>query len=238
MKGVILAAGRGTRLMPLTKDTPKPLLPVAGRPMLDYVLDGFREAGVTDLCMVVGYLADRIIEHYGVESGGFRFTYIRQAQLLGTGDALLHAADFPDGPFLVSFGDILMHRSNHANLRAFFESGDWSASISLNVEDDPYMGAAVTLDGDRVVRIVEKPPKGTSGTPYNNRGVFVFRPEIFDRLRRLTPGPRGEIELTSAIEAMVEDRLRVGGFVVRGPSSDMGTLEAILEYEAHLGGAK
>lgn len=232
MKGVILAAGKGTRLRPLTETTPKPLLLLNGRPMLDYVLDGYRAASVRDVIIVTGYLAEQLEEHYGNGAAhGLNLTYRRQDKQLGTGHAVQLVRDFTAGePFLLCWSDIICGAQNYAALIGFHKRGNYAASITLNEVDDPWEGAAVYVKDDLVSDIIEKPPKGSSSTNWNNRGIFVLEPIIYEELDRLKADARGEYNVPDAIQAMVKRGLRVGAMPMLTPSSDVGTHEALKEW--------
>ena len=236
MKGVILAAGKGTRLRPLTLETPKPMLLLDGKPMLDYVLEGFRAAGVADVALVTGYLAEKIEGHYGDGAAlGMNLTYRRQREQLGTGHAVNLVRDYTgDEPFLLCWSDIMCGVGEYPALRAFHDAGDFQASITLNEVDDPWEGAAVYMDGNRVADIIEKPARGASATRYNNRGIFVLEPVIYEDLDRLQADARGEYNVPDAIRAMIRRGLRVGGLPLAGPSSDVGTLDALTEWERYV----
>jgi NDP-sugar pyrophosphorylase family protein len=238
MKGVILAAGKGTRLRPLTLETPKPMLLLDGKPMLDYVLAGFLSAGVTDVILVTGYLAEKIESHYrGGEPMGMNITYRRQTEQLGTGHAVNLVQDFTGNePFMLCWSDIMCDTGEYAALRAFHDAHDFQASITLNHVDDPWEGAAVYMDGSTVTDIIEKPPRGASSTSFNNRGIFVLEPVIYEELAKLKADTRGEYNVPDAIRNMIRRGLRVGGMPLAGPSSDVGTLDALKEWEAYLQG--
>jgi len=236
MKGVILAAGKGTRLRPWTETTPKPLLPLNGKPMMDYVLEGFRSAGVLDVIIVTGYLAEQIENHYGDGSAmGMRFSYMRQEQQLGTGHAVALVRDFTDdGLFLLSWSDVIVEQENYAKLVEFHTRGNFDASITLDQVDDPWEGAAVYMDGDIVRDIIEKPPKGVSTTNYNNRGIFILGPIIYEELAKISSARRGEYDLPDAVRNLIARGLRVGGMPISGHSSDVGTIQAWREFEDFL----
>ncbi len=239
MKGIILAAGKGTRLRPWTDDMPKPLLNLAGKPIIGYVLDGFADCGIDDVSIVIGYLGEKIIEHYGNEYRGMKIRYYEQKELLGTGHALLLAEDIlKSESFMLSFGDVLVDNENYAALVDFHKRGGFDASITLNHVDDPYAGAAVYVNGDRVVKLIEKPPKGESTTNWNNRGVFIFTPVIFDEVHALKLSPRGEYDLPTAVNQLVEKGKPVGGMPITGFTSDVGTKEDFKEYEDYILGKK
>jgi len=236
MKGVILAAGKGTRLRPWTETTPKPLLPLLGKPMLDYVLEGFKTAGVTDIILVTGYLAEKIEDHYGDGSSmGLKISYKRQDQQLGTGHAVALVRDFTgDELFMLSWSDVIMDIENYGRLMEFHGKGGFEASITLNEVDDPWEGAAVYMNGDLVRDIIEKPPKGTSTTNYNNRGLFVLGPSIYPELAKLKNEKRGEYDLPDAVQNMVKLGFKIGGMPITGLSSDVGTIQAWRDYEEYL----
>ncbi|HOO55829.1 MAG TPA: sugar phosphate nucleotidyltransferase [bacterium] len=235
MKGIILAAGKGTRLRPWTDNKPKPLLEMAGKPILNYVLDGFVEAGVDDISLVIGYLGDMIKEYYGDNYKGSALRYFEQKELLGTGHALMLAEDvLKNNIFMLSFGDVLVDIENYSNLVEFHERGGFDASITLNEVDDPYAGAAVYVEDQRVVKLIEKPPRGESTTNWNNRGIFIFTPVIFDEVHNLKKSPRGEYDLPTAVNELVEKGRLVGGMPIKGFTSDVGTQEDFKEYENYV----
>ena len=167
---------------------------------------------------------------------GLRFRYLRQEQQDGTGSAVHLARDeVGDEPFLLALGDILVSPENYPRLLASFEERPCEAILSLVRVGDPCRGAAVYVDdGMRLTRIVEKPPPGTSTTPWNNAGVFVFSPIIFDYTARLTPSLRGEYELPQAIMQMIADGRELRGFPLTGFWGDMGTPEDLARFEAVL----
>jgi len=232
LDGIILAAGIGKRLHPLTLETPKPLIPVGDRALTEHVLLGLKSAGVSRVGLVIGYMADRVEAHFGDGSAfGVEIVIQRQETTDGTARAMLLLRDFIESdPFLLTYGDVILaDAENYGRLIAFHRDGGFDLSIACNRVDDPFEGAAVTLEGDRVVSIVEKPPKGTSATDLNSRGVYVFPRSIVDLAERIPPSSRGEYEITSVIEAAMEAGMRVGGYVATGFTSDVGTHERLAE---------
>ena len=218
-RAVILAAGRGTRMGAFTEEVPKPMLEVRGRPMLAHILDGLRAAGLSEFLFVTGYHAEKI-ESYFQGADGVKF--IRQKRPDGTGSAALLAREFAaNQPFLLTYGDILCEPAEY--VRAMNVAAD--AVIAVKAVDDPWQGAAVYEEQGRITRIVEKPPKGTSTTRWNSAGFYVFRPVIFDYLAELKPSPRGEYELTSALDAMLRDGLHLRISAIEGPWRDVGRPE-------------
>ena len=223
---VVLAAGRGTRMGALTDTTPKSLLPVAGRPLIEHVLRGFARAGVRRAVVVIGYLGDRIEADLGDGARlGMEIAYCRQARADGTAHALLLAEhSLGREPFALSWGDVLVTAGFYSELIEAFARRPCDALIAVNDVDDPWRGAAVYVDGDgRVSRLVEKPPRGTSTTRWNNAGVLILTALALDYARALGASARGEYELPQAIAQMVRDGRDVRALPVRGPWSDVGT---------------
>ncbi len=206
MRGVILAAGKGTRMLPLTRHRPKPLVPVLDMPMIEHIIKGIVAAGVDELCVVVGYKAEMIREYLGDgERYGAQVVYCLQEDCGGTGDAVLRAEGFVgEQAFFLCWGDIMVAPENYPAVVSRFAEGDCEGVVGANWIEDPYEGAAVYERAGYLERIVEKPPKGTASTHYNNAGIFVLTPQIFDALRQIPFSPRGELEVPSALMAMVE----------------------------------
>lgn len=220
-KAVILAAGRGTRMGEITQELPKPMLPIHGKPMLEHILDHLQTAGVSQVFIVVGYRHDVIEQHFGGRPG---VTLKLQDPVNGTGSAALLAADFagPD-PFLLTYADIMCDPAEYLRCGGILLAHSESlAVLGVKAVDDPWQGAAVYEQDGRVSRIIEKPPKGTSTTRWNSAGFYAFRPALFDYLKRIGPSPRGEYELTSAIDLMLHEDRDVRISPVEGRWRDVG----------------
>jgi NDP-sugar pyrophosphorylase family protein len=221
----------------LTERLPKPMLPVAGRPLLQWILEGLREAGIERIVIVTGYRAERIEEHFGDGSSlGLAVCYRRQVVQDGTARALLFGRDAigPRG-FLLAWGDILVAPRNYRRLLECFRESRCDGVLAVNWVEDPSRGAAVYTDeGSRIVRIVEKPPPGTSTTHWNNAGIGVFRPALFDYAATVGASPRGEYELPDAISAMIAHGRDIRALPIEGFWSDVGTPEDLERAEAFL----
>jgi dTDP-glucose pyrophosphorylase len=224
-KAIILAAGRGTRMGALTEDLPKPMLPLAGKPMLEHILDRLRSAGVAEVVIVTGYRAETIEEHF--RGYPLALTYVRQQVINGTGTAALLGRTFAGSdPVLLTFGDIICDPGDYEGISARLRSSEHTGAVlGVRRVDDPWQGAAVYEAQGVVRRIVEKPEKGTSTTHWNSAGLYAFQPDIFDFLAALQPSPRGEYELTSAVAAMIESDWRVLLYEIRGDWRDVGRPE-------------
>jgi NDP-sugar pyrophosphorylase family protein len=234
---VLLAAGRGTRMGQLTATRPKPLLPVRGMPIIEHILLGMRAAGVEHAVIVTGYLGDQIESYLGDGNRlGISVSYRRQELAHGTAKALLLTRDLlGDEPFMLSWGDIIVDREEYAALAQRFATTPCDAILSVNPVDDPWRGAAVTVDGDwRVQSLVEKPPRGTARTRWNNAGIFIFTKLIFDYAEKLQPSERGEYELPQAIGAMIADGRIIHAHPIGGFWSDLGTPEDLAAAERSL----
>ncbi len=223
LKAVILAAGKGTRMQPLPLRRPKPLVPVAGRPIIEHIVGGLASAGVRDICLVIGYLGAQMIEALGDGTRlGARLEYRRQEEFGGTGAAALLAEDFiGDDRFVLGWGDIIIPPGNYRRMVAMYERERPEAVLSVNRVDDPWEGAAVYVEGGHVDRIIEKPAPGSSTTSFNNAGLFVFGPELLGILEQTPPSPRGELEVPSAIATMLDSGARIRAFEVEGYWSDV-----------------
>ena len=222
---VILAAGRGTRMGTMTEEIPKPMLPIRGRPMLDYILERLALSGISHFLIVIGYHGEAIQQHFEGTKPDLEF--VSQKPVNGTGSAALLARDFAAGqPFLLTYGDILCDPSEYARaMEVFLADPVIAAVVAVKAVDDPWQGAAVYEDQGRISRIIEKPPQGTSTTRWNSAGFYLFRPLIFDYLSRLQPSPRGEYELTSALDSMLADDLDLRISEIRGTWRDVGRPE-------------
>lgn len=222
-RAVILAAGRGTRMGSMTETVPKPMLPIAGRPMLEHILERLAAAGVRRFLIVVGYHREALEKYFS--GSAFDIEFRVQEPVNGTGSAALLAREFVGGdPFLLTYGDIMC---GHIDYTRAMEALDeqTQAVLAVKAVEDPWQGAAVYEDGGRVTRIIEKPAKGTSKTSWNSAGFYCFRAPVFEYLTKLKPSVRNEYELTSAIDAMLADGLQLKISAIEGEWRDVGRPE-------------
>jgi glucose-1-phosphate thymidylyltransferase len=200
MKAVILAAGEGTRLEPLTAVRPKPMLPVANRPLLEYVVEAAADAGIEEIIVVVGYKRERIQNHFGDgDDWDVDIQYVLQQKQLGTGHAILQVEDVVDGEFLVLNGDLIMGSDSVERLvRRREETGNTVMSVTRSRQPSAY--GVVELDGDTVVSVVEKPPEHTQPSNLINAGAYAFDRSIFDAIRATdSPGEQAITDTLSRI---------------------------------------
>lgn len=232
MKGIILSAGLGKRLRPLTNSIPKGLIPILGKPLLEYILLGFRYAEIKEIGIVIGYLGEKIKEYFKDGSSfDLNITYIIQEVQKGTGSAVLTTREFVENePFMLSWGDVVLGMENYINIKKTFEKEPCDILMGLNYEEDLSSKGAVFLENKegklKIKDIIEK-PKDKTNTNWNQTGIFILKPIIFRYLERISPSERGEYEFTSAIKMMLEDNLDIKPFFVKGFHLEVGTLDSI-----------
>ncbi|MFC6873769.1 bifunctional sugar-1-phosphate nucleotidylyltransferase/acetyltransferase [Halobellus marinus] len=197
MKAVVLAAGEGTRLRPLTRTRPKPMLPIGNQPLLEHVLEAAREAGIDEFVFVVGYKRERIQSHFGDgDDWDVDIEYAVQETQLGTGHALLQAESYVDGNFLALNGDrIIEPTAISAVIDERRETRQPVMAVTRHRNPENY--GVVELDGKSVRSIEEKPPAHTVRTDYINAGVYGLGESIFDALRETDT--EGELAITAVL---------------------------------------
>ncbi|WP_323190344.1 bifunctional sugar-1-phosphate nucleotidylyltransferase/acetyltransferase [Halostella sp. PRR32] len=206
MKAVILAAGEGQRLEPLTNRRPKPMVPIANQPLLEYVIEAVSDAGIDEIVLVVGYKRERIQTYFGDgHRWGVDIEYATQGKQLGTGHAVLQAESAVGDDFLVLNGDRIITAGLVERLVENHAETDGTL-MAVTPADDPSEYGVVTLDGDGVSGITEKPRAAAVPSDIVNAGVYAFDQSVFEYIRAIDPGPDGERALTAAIEAMIGDR--------------------------------
>jgi glucose-1-phosphate thymidylyltransferase len=229
LKGLILSGGAGTRLRPITHTSAKQLVPVANKPVLFYGIEALVEAGIREIGIVIAPETGAEIRAAAGDGSAFgaELSYIEQPEPLGLAHALLTASSFiGDSPFVMYLGDNLL-RDGIVDLVDAFRASEPEALILLTPVDDPSSYGVAELDGDRVKRLVEKP--ATPPSDLALVGVYMFAPAIFGAARSIEPSARGELEITDAIQALIDDGSRVEPHVVRGWWKDTGRLEDMLE---------
>jgi len=199
---VVLAAGEGTRLRPLTRNRPKPMLPAANRPILEHVLDALVDAGMEKLVIVVGYRSDRVQEYFGPSYRETPIEYVKQQKQLGSGHALLQVSPVVDEPMLVVNGDRLIESRSVSRVVSAFEESTASAAMAVIERTDASRYGVVSLHGQNIERIIEKP----ESEEYRliNAGIYAFDANIFDTINE-TPRRDGEIELPDTIGKLIEE---------------------------------
>jgi len=228
MKGLILSGGKGTRLRPLTFTQAKQLVPVANKPVLFYGIEALKEAGIKDIGIVVGDTKDEIEEAAGDGSRwGLRITYIEQEAPLGLAHAVKISEDFlRDEPFVMYLGDNILKSGIKSLVEEFKEKKPNSLILLTEVPDARLFGVAELKDG-KVVRLVEKPKKPMSNLALV--GVYMFDFHVFEAVNAIKPSWRNELEITDAIQYLVDKGYEVHPHLVSGWWKDTGKIEDILE---------
>ncbi len=214
----------------LTNDLPKPMLQVQGKPVLQHIVEGMCAAGIHDFLVIVGWRAEVVREFFGDgERFGARIAYATQVVQDGTGRVVELAREFcAVDPFLLSYGDILVERSNYLTLAT--PADDVEAIVSVTRSEDVSKGGAVFINEKfEMTDLREKPRPGEPTSPWYNAGVYMFRPSIFDYTERLQRSPRGEFELTDAIRDLARSGKRVRALELAGDWADVRDPEVLAE---------
>ncbi len=233
MKGVILAAGKGSRLYPVTHVIPKPLLPLANRPTLEYAFDALKAIGITEICLVVGENEPKMREALGDGSQfGISLSYVVQTEPKGLAHAVGFAKEFVGGDsFVLYLGDAIYGGTFEAFRKRFEESGCANLNVVQHVADPSRFGVANT-DGERIVKLVEKPKQPESDLAM--AGTYFFGPKLWEVLPTLPPSARGEYEITDAIQVLIDQGELVLAGVFDGAWFDSGTLDSFLDVSEFL----
>lgn len=226
MKALVLAAGEGTRLRPLTVETPKPLLLVGGKPLLTHSLEALREAGVSEVVLVIGHCGNQFRQLYRDGSDlGLKIDYVEQRERKGTAHAIGMGEDFFDAPFFCLAGDVLVSAEDLLAMRA--RLGDAAGTVmSAAVVDDPRPFGVLTVEDGMLQGIEEKPqdPKSL----LINSSIYLMRPSIFDFIRRTELSRRGEYEITDSLQIMSREE-GVAVHQLQGPWMDIGRAWDLLD---------
>ena len=246
MKSVILAAGKGTRMKELTNDVPKPMLRVQGKPILEHILAGLVASGIREVFIVTGFRAEVIEEYFGDGAKwGVRLAYGRQVEQDGTGKAPELAKEFVGGDsFLLTYGDILVKPETYQRMLARFAEADFAGLVTVTGSEDVTKGGLNFFDeGFCLRRIVEKPTSEQveqlrldgwlkpGDTVWYNAGIYIFKPSLFEFTAKLHKSPRGEYELTDAINALLETNHRIAGLKIEGRWVDVRDPEVLASLE-------
>ncbi len=232
MKAVILAAGKGTRLEPITDNTPKAMLPIAGKPILEYILESMREAGIGEITIVVGYKADSIRDYFKDGARlGLSIDYVLQETQLGTADAIRRCKF--DEDFLVLAGDAIVSVDV---IKTVLENHDSAVTLGVKKVENPEGYGVVILENGKVKKIVEKPKEYISNLACI--GVNCFSPEIFNAIEKTPKSERGEYEITDSIKILMEEGKKVKAVEVRGEWLDIGNPWSYLDANKKILGKK
>jgi NDP-sugar pyrophosphorylase family protein len=226
MKGMILAAGEGRRLRPLTNYLPKPMLPVAGRPLLEHTIIHLRDCGITDLAINLHHLPAAVMDYFGDGSRwGVTLRYSVEERLLGSAGGVKRLQSFFNETFWVYYGDVFTWADLRPMLALHRQSGVL-ATMGLYRVSDPWNRGIVRLDDTQaIVQFVEKPPRDQVFSNLANAGIYVLEPEVLDQI------PAGQVWDfgRDVFPGMLADGIRTAGYVIEDPLIDIGLPEKYQE---------
>jgi len=208
MKAVILAAGEGVRLQPVTSTRPKHLIKVGGRPILEHCLNVLKSSGIDEAVIVVHYMADQIRQHFGNgEKFGLRIEYVEQKTIAGTGNAVSAVEPYVKDAFLLVYGDLLFTTEAVKKVITLHQKEKPVATLAVVPVGRPENYGIVELENEmQIKRIIEKPKREETLSNLANAGIYVFSTEIFGKIRETSASIRGELEITDAISLLLNEK--------------------------------
>ena len=233
MKALVLCAGKGTRLQPITYSLPKHVIPIANQPIVFHIIKKLVNLGITEIGLIVGYKQEiiRQVVGNGVQLGA-KVEYFVQEEPKGLAHAVKMGQSFVGSePFMVFLGDNIFE-DDLSNLVKRYEKEKPDSIIILKEVDEPQRFGIATMDGDRLVKVVEKPKEPPSNLAI--AGVYIFDERVFFAIDNLKPSWRGEYEITDAIQALIDQNLIVKGEILKGKWLDTGKPEDILDANQYL----
>ena len=235
-KAVLPMAGPGTRLRPFTYAKPKHMINIAGKPLIEYVLKTLHEAGIREVGLVVHYKKEQIIDQLGDGSKwGLCITYIAQDQLRGVADAVLCSEHFVDkDPFIVYLPDTLIPKGIKDHVRRFIKSRSDALILAAKLSGPKLFSAGtVQVVGKRVIKLEEKSPHPRSNLAL--AGVYLFKsPNVFNMIKKIKPSKRGELEITDAIQRLVDEGYVVHNQTIQSEYIDAGSHRGLLQANRYI----
>ena len=228
MKGILLHGGHGTRLRPLTHTGPKQLLPIANKPMSEYCIESMKDAGVTEIAIIIGGIgSNKVREYYGDgEKFDVKITYVKQDKPLGISHAINLCRSFiGDDKFLVFLGDNIIQKNIYNFANEFLKSDD-DASILLCEVDNPSRFGIADMHEGKITKIMEKPKDPP--TNFAVTGIYFLTPKIFDIIDNLKPSWRNELEITDALQILLSENNKISYHIITDYWKDTGTPEDII----------
>jgi bifunctional UDP-N-acetylglucosamine pyrophosphorylase/glucosamine-1-phosphate N-acetyltransferase len=239
MKAVVMAAGEGKRLQPLTFTRPKPMIPIAGKPHLELILEYLKNAGISEVILIVGYKQEQITDYFQDGSAiGLKIDYVTQEEQLGTGHAALCAQELVQSePFLLMNGDILISQETFVQLLKQYKASSRSPQLSVVKVPDPSAYGIIQFKQKtgEVLKIIEKPTDRTLfAEAYTNAGLYILHPNIFEAIQKTPKSPRGEIEITDSIQRLINQGESIKCFKIEGFWLDLGKPWELFEATHHI----
>ena len=228
MKVIILHGGHGTRLRPLTHTGPKQLLPIANKPMSEYCIESLKDAGITEIAIVIGGIGSKKVEEYygNGKKFGVKLSYIEQDIPRGIAHAISLCENFVNNEkFVVFLGDNLINTNIHS-FRKNFENSNDDASLLLCEVDNPTQFGIACIENNKISKMVEKPKKPKSNLAIT--GIYFLTPKIFDKIKQLKPSWRNELEIVDALQMILDDSGNISYNIITDFWKDTGTPSDII----------
>jgi len=227
LKAVILAAGRGIRLLPITGEFPKAMIEVAGKPLLARILEVLKGAGINEAVIIVGHKKEQIMEYFGNEFSGIKINYAVQERQLGTAHAIGMAKPYIYSDFILIYGDVLFESSLIKELAG--KEGYDAVVVGRHVDDISRFGA-LEIECGLVKKIIEKPKPGETKTDIINCGIYRFSKKIFDAIVRTGINPiRNEYEITDSLKLMLDEGAKIACILYKGFRIDISNAKELEE---------
>ena len=231
MKAVILAAGEGVRLQPITSTRPKHLIKVGGKPILEYCLDAVKASGIEEALIVIHYMGEAIRQYFGDgKEFGLKIEYVEQKAVLGTGNAVSLVEPYVKDDFLMAYGDLLFSADAVKKVIGLYEKEKPAATMAVvSVKNTEDYGIVELENEKQVKRVVEKPKHDEAPSDLANAGIYVFSTEIFDKIRETSASARGEWEITDAVSQLLKKKTVLAVKVSQSDWVDIGRPWDLLE---------
>ena len=235
LKAIILSAGEGSRMRPLTLTKPKTMLPVAGKPIIQYNIESLRDNGITDILLIVRYKEEIVRNYFGDGSDfGVNISYKTQKEFLGTANAISYGEDFIDDSIIVLNGDIILDDEIiHEIIKKYNYLSPDTLMLLTEVEDPSAFGV-VEIENGNIKNIVEKPKREEAPSNLVNAGIYIFNKDIFDKIRETEISERGEYEITDSVSLQIEDNKKVIGHKTSKDWIDVGRPWELIEVNEEL----
>lgn len=235
LKAIILSAGEGSRMRPLTLTKPKTMLPVAGKPIIQYNIESLRDNGITDILLIVRYKEEIVRNYFGDGSDfGVNISYKIQKDFLGTANAISYGEDFIDDSIIVLNGDIILDDEIiHEIIKKYNYLSPDTLMLLTEVEDPSAFGV-VEIENGNIKNIVEKPKREEAPSNLVNAGIYIFNKDIFDKIRETEISERGEYEITDSVSLQIEDNKTVIGHKTSKDWIDVGRPWELIEVNEEL----
>ncbi len=222
MQAVVLAAGKGVRLKPLTDKIPKAMVKIGSKPLLEIILENLQKAGIKEILLVVGYKKEVIENYFKKEFNGMKITYFVQERQLGTANAIGIVQEKAQESFLVVNGDVIVDATTLKEIAQVDEFETFDALLLAREVKDPWRYGCLLVQGEKIIGIIEKPSPGKEPSNLVNAGVYRFNQTIFDAIKKTPQSVRGEFEIIDSIKILIEKGKSVVYKKISGKVLDIG----------------